>query len=84
MINLLLAAALAAAPAIAPATAPQHKDHAGHHEGMKHEGMKHDGPCCPKDGKPMDCCKDKPMPCCEKKKAEAPAAEGHGAHEHDH
>jgi hypothetical protein len=46
--------------------------------------MKHDGPCCPKDGKPMDCCKDKPMPCCEKKKAEAAKAEGHGAHEHDH
>jgi hypothetical protein len=52
---------------------------------MKHEGMKHDGPCCPKDGKPMDCCKDKPMPCCQKKaEAKAPAAEGHGAHEHDH
>ena len=34
----------------------------------------------------MDCCKDKKMPCCEEKKgsAEAPAAEGHGAHEHDH
>ena len=77
MIHLLLAAALAVAPAPAPAPA---QDHASH------EGMKHDGPCCPKDGKPMDCCKDKPMPCCEQKKAEAaaPAAEGHGAHEHDH
>ena len=51
---------------------------------MKHEGgMKHDGPCCPKDGKPMDCCKNKPMPCCEQKKAETPAEE-HGAHAHDH
>jgi hypothetical protein len=77
MIHLFLAAALAVAPASAPAPA---QDHAGHHQGMKHEE-----PCCPKD-KPMDCCKDKPMPCCEKKKAEAqaPAAEGHGAHEHDH
>ena len=84
MIHLLLAAALAVAPAPVPQDA--HKGHAGHHEGMKHEGMKHEGPCCPKDGKPMDCCKDKPMPCCEKKKdaAEAPASEGHGAHEHDH
>jgi hypothetical protein len=82
MINLLLAAALAVAPASTPAPA---QNHAGHHEGMKHEGMKHDGPCCPKDGKPMDCCKDKPMPCCQKKaEAKAPAAEGHGAHEHDH
>jgi hypothetical protein len=79
MIHLLLAAALAVAPAAAPAPAPAPSNHAGHHEGMKH-----DGPCCPKDGKPMDCCKDKPMPCCEKKKVEAPAAKGHGAHEHDH
>ena len=70
---LLAAAALAVAPTPAPAPA---QDHAGHHGGMKHEG-----PCCPKDGKPMDCCKDKPMPCCEKKKPEAPAA---GAHEHAH
>ena len=77
MIHLILAAALAVAPAPAPAPA---KDHAGHHEGMKH-----DGPCCPTDGKPMDCCKDKKMPCCEKQaEAPAPAAEGHGAHEHDH
>jgi hypothetical protein len=83
MIHLLLAAALAVAPAPAPASA--HAGHAGHHEGMKHDGMKHDGPCCPKDGKPMDCCKDKPMPCCEKKAdAKAPASEAHGAHEHDH
>jgi hypothetical protein len=77
MIHLFLAAALAAAPA--PVKAPAEADHAGHHDGMKHEG-----PCCPQDGKPMDCCKDKPMPCCEKKKSEAPAAEGHGAHEHNH
>ena len=78
MIHLLLAAALAVAPATASAPA---QEHAGHHQGMKH-----DGPCCPKDGKPMDCCKDKKMPCCEEKKgnAEAPAAENHGAHEHDH
>lgn len=76
MIHFLIAAALAAAPASAPAPA---QGHAGQHEGMKHEG-----PCCPKDGKPMDCCKDKPMPCCEKK-AEAPAAaQAHGAHEHQH
>lgn len=82
MIHLLLAAALAVAPAPTPAPA---QDHAGHHEGMKHDGMKHDGPCCPKDGKPMDCCKDKPMPCCEKKaEAKAPDAEEHGVHEHDH
>ena len=76
MIQLLLAAALAAAPAPAPAADP-HKDHAAH------EGMKHESGC------KMDCCKgDKPMPCCEKmhgqKKAEAPEAEGHGGHEHDH
>ena len=36
----------------------------------------------------MPCCKDKPMPCCEKmhaeKKADAPAADSHGAHEHHH
>lgn len=78
MIHLLLAAALAVAPAAAPAPA---KDHAGHHEGMKHEG-----PCCPKDGKPMDCCKDKKMPCCEEKTVatQAPTGEGHGAHEHQH
>jgi hypothetical protein len=79
MIHLILAAALAVAPATAPAPA---QEHAGHHEGMKH-----DGPCCPKDGKPMDCCKGKKMPCCEEKKVagQAPAAtEGHGAHEHDH
>ena len=73
MIQLLLAAALAAAPA--PAADP-HKDHA-QHEGAKAECK-------------MDCCKgDKPMPCCAKMKeaaktADAPASEGHGAHEHDH
>ena len=77
MIHLLLAAALAVAPA--PVSKPADADHAKHHEGMKH-----DGPCCPKDGKPMDCCKDKPMPCCEKKAEAAAPAEGHGAHEHDH
>lgn len=73
MIHLLLAAALAAAPAPAPAPA-QHQDHA------QHEGMKDEAGC------KMDCCKgDKPMPCCEKmKKAEAPSAEQHGAHEHAH
>jgi hypothetical protein len=72
MIHLLFAAALAAAPA--PAADP-HKDHAAH------EGMKH--------GCKMDCCKgDKPMPCCDMKaadkKADAPAADTHGGHEHDH
>lgn len=78
MIHLLLAAALAAAPAPTPASAPS--EHAGHHEGMKHEG-----PCCPDDGKPMDCCKDKPMPCCEEKKmADKAGEQGHGAHEHAH
>lgn len=76
ILSLLTAVALAAAPA--PAAAPAadaHKDHA------QHQGMKHGGEC------KMDCCKgDKPMPCCEKMKAkvEAPAAEGHGGHEHDH
>ncbi|WP_300975052.1 hypothetical protein [Sphingomonas sp. LHG3406-1] len=77
MIALMTSVLLAAsAPAIAPAPAADaHKDHA------KHQGMKHEGECT------MDCCKgDKPMPCCEKMKAkaEAPAAEGHGGHEHDH
>ncbi|GAA4019514.1 hypothetical protein GCM10022280_19220 [Sphingomonas swuensis] len=76
MIQLILAALIAAAPA-PPAPAPK-TDHAGHHEGMKHEG-----PCCPKDGKPMDCCKDKPMPCCEKK-AETKAPADAGAHNHAH
>ena len=76
MIQLLFAAALAVAPA--PIKAPAQAEHAGHHDGMKH-----DGPCCPKDGKPMDCCKDKKMPCCEKKAGGA-EAEGHGAHEHAH
>lgn len=74
MIHLFLAAALAAAPA--PVAVPA-QDHADHHKGMEAECK-------------MECCKgDKPMPCCEKMKAakktaEAPAAEGHGAHEHDH
>lgn len=35
---------------------------------------------------PMECCKgEKRMPCCDKmKKADAPAPEGHGEHEHAH
>jgi hypothetical protein len=76
MIALLLAATLAAAPApVAPADA--HKDHAQHQGMAKDEGCK------------MECCKDKKMPCCADKAAaakpaDAPAAEGHGAHNHDH
>ena len=73
MIHLFLAAALAVASAPVAAPAQDHADH---------KGM--DAEC------KMDCCKGgKPMPCCEKMKAakktaEAPASEGHGAHEHDH
>lgn len=75
MIHLFLAAALAVAPA--PAPAPAHQGHADHGGGKEAECK-------------MECCKgDKPMACCEKMKAasktaEAPPAEGHGAHEHDH
>nr|WP_314443955.1 hypothetical protein [uncultured Sphingomonas sp.] len=74
MIHFFLAAALTVAPAPAPTPS---QDHADHH-GSKQAECK------------MECCKgDKPMPCCEKMKAagktaDAPAAEGHGAHEHDH
>jgi hypothetical protein len=68
MLTLLTAAAIATAPAPQPAPAA--------------EAPKAEAPC------DMPCCKDKPMPCCEKmhgqKKAEAPEAEGHGGHEHDH
>lgn len=74
--TLFAAAALSAAPAIQPPAADPHKDHAAH------QGEAKKASC------DMPCCKDKPMPCCEKmhsqKKAAAPAADGHGAHEHDH
>jgi hypothetical protein len=61
---------LAAALVAAPAPAPQTA-----------EPAKSEAPC------DMPCCKGKKMPCCDKmaeKKADAPAAESHGAHEHDH
>ena len=64
---------LLTAAALAAAPAPQPMPAA--------QAPKTEAPC------DMPCCKDKPMPCCAKmmgKKAEAPAVEASGGHEHDH